>query len=77
MEPTTDILMIDPLPTIDYSEDTVIIGRWRSLYDVVPRGRPPITFDDVDASRDGRLLTSFFGFYKIYPRGPYFLVGTR
>jgi hypothetical protein len=64
MKPITDILMIDPLPRVDCSENAVLTGRWRPLYDAVPRGRPPITFDDVNASRDGRLLTSFLDSIK-------------
>lgn len=51
--------MIDPLPEVDYSENAVLIEGWCPFQDVVPRGRPPITFDDVDASRDGNVLTSY------------------
>lgn len=64
MKSTTDILMIDPLPTVDYSENAVLIERWRPFHDVVPRGRPPITFNDVDVSREGSPLESYLGSIK-------------
>ena len=51
--------MIDPLPRVEYFEDTILTGEWRPFHDVVPRGKPPITFDDVGVSRDGRSLRSY------------------
>ena len=59
IKPITDILMIDPLPRVEYSEDTILTGEWRPFHDMVPRGQPPITFDDVGVSRDGRSMRSY------------------
>lgn len=67
MKPTTDILMIDPLPRVVYFRDSVFTERWRPFcpfHDVVPRGQPPTTFDNVDASKDGSSSTSYLEFIK-------------